>query len=81
MNGESHLYLLIMVSIHPQYITDPSGGQLVVLPMSEFREIMNELDELEDIRLYDEAKAANEPSIPIDEAFEQIEAQRKSLKV
>lgn len=30
---------------------------------------MEELEELEDIQLYDEAKKSNEPSLPIDEAF------------
>jgi len=41
---------------------------------SKFEE---ELSELEDIRLYDEAKASREPSIPIDEAFKLIDAEGK----
>lgn len=39
---------------------------------------MEELDELKDIKLYDEAKKSNEPSIPVDEAFKMIEAKRKA---
>jgi len=35
------------------------------------------LEDLEDIKLYDEAKKSNEPSISIDEAFQLIEAKRK----
>lgn len=35
------------------------------------------MEELEDVRLYDEAQIANEPSIPIDETFEIKEAKRK----
>ena len=67
-----------MLAIHPQYITDTDGNKLsVVLGMKEFKSIMEELEELEDIRLYDEAKASNEPSIPIDEAFKMIEAKRQ----
>ena len=67
-----------MLAIHPQYITDTDGKKLsVVLGMKEFKSIMEELEELEDIRLYDEAKASNEPSIPIDEAFKMIEAKRQ----
>ena len=66
-----------MLSVRPQYITDTSGAQLVVLPASEFKEMLNELEELDDIRLYDEAKAAGEPSLPIDEAFRLIDAERK----
>ena len=36
----------------------------------------DELEELEDIKLYDEAKKSSEPSIPIDEAFKMIETLR-----
>lgn len=46
-----------MVTVHPQYITDSKGQKsMVVLPVSEFHEIMEELEELEDIKLFDEAK-------------------------
>lgn len=45
-----------MVSLHPQYITDTAGEQLVVLPVAEFNSIIEELEDLEDIRLYDKAK-------------------------
>ena len=45
-----------MVAVHPQYITDTAGKKLVVLPLKEFDAIMEELEELEDIALYDEAK-------------------------
>lgn len=46
-----------MVDVHPQYINDTKGNKsLVVLPLQEFESLMEELEELEDIRLYDEAK-------------------------
>lgn len=68
-----------MLAVHPQYITDNNGKKLsVILPIKEFKAIIEELEELEDIRLYDEAKASNEPSVPIDEAFKMIEAKRKN---
>jgi PHD/YefM family antitoxin component YafN of YafNO toxin-antitoxin module len=71
--------MLAMQSVHPQYITDNTGKKIsVVLPLKEFKTIMEELEELEDIKLYDEAKKSNEPSIPIDEAFKMIEAKRKN---
>ena len=67
-----------MLTIHPQYITDKAGKKIsVVLPMKDFKAIMEELEELEDIKLYDEAKKSNEPSIPINDAFKMIEAKRK----
>ena len=65
-----------MSPIHPQFITDTAGKKLVVLPANEFDMMMEELEELEDIRLYDESKADHEPSVPIDEAFTSIEAKR-----
>jgi len=67
-----------MVTINPQYITDQSGKKIsVVLTIKDYETILQELEELEDIRLYDESKKSNEPSIPIDEAFALIEVGRK----
>lgn len=48
-----------MLAIHPQFITDSAGEKLVVLPMKEFEIIMDELEDLEDVKLYDEAKKAD----------------------
>ncbi len=40
-----------------QYITDDRGNKLaVILPIKEYQKMLEELEELEDIRLYDEAK-------------------------
>ena len=62
----------------PQYITDDKGKKLsVILPLKTYQKILEDLEELEDIRLYDESMAGKEPSIPIDQAFESIEAKRK----
>ena len=70
-----------MTIINPQYIIDKKGNRIsVVIPVTEFETIMEELEELEDIRLYDEAISDNDPSIPIDDAFKKIEAKRKSKK-
>jgi hypothetical protein len=64
-----------------QFITNKKGKKLsVVLPMKEYQKIMEDLEELEDIRLYDEAMSRKEKSIPIDQAFKQIEAKRKKNK-
>jgi hypothetical protein len=68
-----------MLTIHPQYITDNTGKKIsVVLAMKDFKALMEELEELDDIKLYDEAKKSNEPSIPLDDAFKMIEAKRKA---
>ena len=68
-----------MLTVNPHYITDDKGKKIsVVLPMKDYKAIMEELEELEDIKLFDEAKKSNEPSIPIDDAFKMIEAKRKA---
>lgn len=62
----------------PQYITDNKGNKLsVILPVKDYQKMVEELEELEDIRLYDEAMTSKEPSLPIDKAFKLIEAKRK----
>lgn len=46
-----------MQDIHPQFITDSEGNRIsVVLPMEEYKALLEELDMADDIRLYDEAK-------------------------
>ena len=70
----------IMLAIHPQYITDNTGKKIsAVLPMKEFKTLLEELEELEDIRLYDESKNDNEPAIAKNKAMAMIEAERKKL--
>lgn len=46
-----------MIAVHPQYIKDANGQKsLVILPVKEFDTIIEELEKLEDIKLYDQAK-------------------------
>ena len=46
-----------MTRINHQYITDNTGKKIsVVIPINEFNALLEELEELEDVRLYDEAK-------------------------
>lgn len=52
VNQNSH----VMTAIHPQYITDTVGQKLVVLSIQEFDAMIEELEELEDIKMYDKAK-------------------------
>ncbi|EQA34793.1 hypothetical protein LEP1GSC047_1969 [Leptospira inadai serovar Lyme str. 10] len=55
-----------MKSINPQFITDDKGKKLsVVLSVKEYKAILESLEELADIRLYDQVKAKNEKSVPL----------------
>jgi hypothetical protein len=57
--------------ISPQYITDEKGTKLsVVLPINVYNKILEDLEELEDIKLYDEVKSRKEESTPIEEYLE-----------
>ena len=55
-------------SIHPQYITDENGNRVsVILPIQQWQQVLDELEELDDIRLYDEVKARNESTLSLAE--------------
>jgi len=46
-----------MLRVDPKYITDSTGKKVsVVISMKEFNAILEQLGELDDIKLYDEAK-------------------------
>jgi hypothetical protein len=50
-----------------QFLTDEKGKKIsIVIPIEEYRRILEDLEELEDIRLFDEVKAKNEKSIPLE---------------
>jgi hypothetical protein len=67
-----------MIAIHPQFITDSEGNKLsAILPIDEFQSILEELEDLEDIRLYDASKSDMEPAIAKEEAMKIIEDERK----
>lgn len=66
-----------MITVNPQYIKDTAGKKLVVLPAKQFDSIMEELEELEDIKRYDAAKKRKQVFVDAGTAFKQIEAKRK----
>ncbi len=67
-----------MITIHPQYIKDANGNKsLVVLPATEFDKLIEELEDIEDVRLYDEAKKEDDGErISIEDVFSRIESKR-----
>lgn len=45
-----------------RYVVDENGKRVsVILPMEEYERLIEELENLEDVRAYDEAKAEIEP--------------------
>ena len=62
-----------------QFITDSKGKKIaVILPIEDYNKMIEDLEDIDDLGLYDEVKQLNEPSIPIEEAFKLIESKRKS---
>lgn len=58
-----------MEPVHPQYVVDEQQRCTAVLvPAAEWERILEELEELDDIRAYDKAKAGPQESVP----FEQV---------
>ena len=66
-----------MITVNPQYIKDTVGKQLVVLSAKQFNSMMDELEDLEDIKRYDAVKKKKQQFVDADTAFKQIETKRK----
>lgn len=61
-----------------QFITDNNGNKLaVILPIKDYNKMVNDLEELEDIKLYDKAKQGKQEFIDDEQAFKEIEESRK----
>ncbi|MEI6563221.1 MAG: hypothetical protein WCO42_02810 [bacterium] len=62
-----------MVMIHPEYVVDAQQHRkAVLLPVVEWEQIVDELEELDDIRAYDQAKASSQEKIPFEQAVREI---------
>lgn len=60
-----------------QFVTDDHGKKLaVILPIKEYNKMVDDLEELEDIKLYDAAKKGKQEFIDAEEAFKEIEKKR-----
>jgi PHD/YefM family antitoxin component YafN of YafNO toxin-antitoxin module len=65
-----------MIPLHPQYVIDEQEQRkAVILPVAEWEKIIEELDELDDIRAYDKAKAGPQDAVPLEQAVREIEEQ------
>jgi hypothetical protein len=63
-----------MLTIHPEYLVDEDKNpKAVVLPIAEWERILEELEELEDVRAYDAAKSEPQDAVPLDQAVHEIE--------
>ena len=60
-----------------QFLTDEKGEKIaVVISIKEYEELLEEMEDAEAIREYQEAKASGEVGVPWDEALARIERER-----
>ncbi len=61
-----------------QFLVNEKGEKVaVVIGIKEYEKILEELEELEGIRAFDEAEASGETPIPFDQAIAEIKRSRK----
>lgn len=66
---------MTMPLLSPNYLTDGDGKRMsVVLSIDDFEKILELLEELDDVRLYDEVKNREEERVPLTDYM----AQRKA---
>jgi PHD/YefM family antitoxin component YafN of YafNO toxin-antitoxin module len=64
-----------MIVIHPQYLVDEQNQKkAVVLPFSEWEQLLDELEELDDIRAYDQAKTDSSDAISFEDCVRKLKS-------
>ena len=66
-----------MLTVHPEIVIDRKRKpKAVLLPYSEWNKVMADLEELDDIRAYDRAKARGGEAIPFEQAVKELRKTR-----
>ena len=64
-----------MIVIHPEYLFDDQNRKrAVLLPLSEWEQLLDELEELDDIRAYDQAKTNSSEAIPFEDCVRELQS-------
>lgn len=62
-----------MVTVHEEYLVNNKGDKkAVVIPFSEWKKILEAMEELDDIKAYDEVKSNPSDPMPFEDAVGQI---------
>ena len=66
-----------MLTVHPEIVIDRKRRpKAVLVPYSEWNEIVADMEELEDIRAYDRAKARRDEAITFERAVKELRKKR-----
>ncbi len=69
-----------MGELRQQFIEDKQGNRIAVLmPIDQYNKMLEQLEEIDDIRTYDAAKAEKDEIISFDQALNEIERERNDL--
>ncbi len=70
-----------MTHIRENFVVDAKGNRVgVFLPIKDYNKLIEELEELDDIKAYDKAVSRKQEFIPLDQVLKQIETSRKKKK-
>ena len=62
-----------MIELHTDFIVDEAGHKkAVMLPLKEWEQVLVDLEELDDIRAYDAAKAEPQEFVPFKTALDSL---------
>ncbi len=68
-----------MIKLNENFVIDKDGNKIgVFLDISAYKQIIEELEELDEIRAYDAAKKSNDEEILFDHAINEIEKKKTS---
>jgi PHD/YefM family antitoxin component YafN of YafNO toxin-antitoxin module len=68
-----------MKQITTQFVINEKGEKsAVIMPMKTYLEMLEKLEELEDIRMYDAVKSRNESSISLEEYRQKRKAKKQN---
>ena len=63
----------------PQFMVDKKGNKVaVVLPMKEYKKLLEAKEELEDVIEFDKAFKRKQEFVPFEKAIEEIESSRRN---
>lgn len=63
-----------MLAYQENFIIDKSGKRVgIILEIEAYRQLLEAVEELAEIRAYDEAKASDDDIIPFEQAISEIE--------
>jgi PHD/YefM family antitoxin component YafN of YafNO toxin-antitoxin module len=62
-----------MVTLHPEFVVDEQQRRkAIMLPLAEWEQVVEALEELDDIRAFDEAKTGPQEVVPFETAVREL---------